>query len=311
MSLYEKEYRPRLFHKQDGNALVMLISINLIVFVLFSLVSLIYFFTYPEGVARQEFQHDFYNNLALPASFHGIASKPWTIITHMFYHASVWHIISNMLWLWAFGYIMQDLTGNGKIFPVFIYGALTGAALYVAAFHLIPTLKVVVDDPNANAVGASAGIMGIAVAATMIAPGYRIFPMLNGGIPLWVLTMIFLIIDLATIPNSNPGGHIAHLGGALAGFLFIYFLRKGYDSSVWMNNFYEWISNLFNPEKPSRKKSTRNQLYYSSKTQPFKKTPNLTQQKIDEILDKISQKGYSHLSEEEKELLKRASQEDI
>jgi membrane associated rhomboid family serine protease len=309
MSLYEKDYQRRLFQKQDGNALVMLISINLIFFVLFSLVNLFYFFTYPEEAARLEFQNDFYNNLALPASFHEIARKPWTIITHMFYHFSVWHIISNMLWLWAFGYIMQDLTGNGKIIPVFIYGALGGAIAFVAAFHLIPTLKQVVD--NANAVGASAGIMGIALATTMIAPGYRIFPMLNGGIPLWVLTMIFVIIDLATIPSSNAGGHIAHLGGAIAGFTFIFFMRRGYDGSIWMNNFYNWISNLFNPDRPGRKRSVRQQLFYSSKTQPFSKTPNLTQQKIDEILDKINQKGYSHLTEEEKELLKRASQEDI
>src|SRR5262249_44926649 len=152
------------------------------------------------------------------------------------------------------------------------------------------------------AVGASAGIMGIALATTMIAPGYRIFPMLNGGIPLWVLTMIFVIIDLATIPSSNAGGHIAHLGGAFAGFLFIFFMRRGYDGSIWMNNFYNWISNLFNPDRPQRKKSVRQQLFYSSKAQPFRKTPNLTQQRIDEILDKINQKGYSHLTEEEKEL---------
>src|SRR6266487_5218917 len=253
MSLYEKEYRSRLFQKQEGNALVMLISINLVMFVLFSLVSLFYFFTFPEETARLEFQNDFYNNLALPASFHGITQKPWTIITHMFYHFSVWHIISNMLWLWAFGFIMQDLTGNRKIIPVFIYGALTGAIAFVVAFHLIPTLKPYVD--NANAVGASAGIMGIAVATTMIAPGYRIFPMLNGGIPLWVLTMIFVIIDLATIPSSNPGGHIAHLGGAIAGFFFIFFLRRGYDGSEWMNNFYDWIGNLFNPDRPSKKRT--------------------------------------------------------
>jgi membrane associated rhomboid family serine protease len=308
VSLYEKDYQRRLFQKQDGNALVMLISINLVVFVLFSLVSLFYFFTYPEVTAKLEFDNDFYNNLALPASLTAIAHKPWTIITHMIYHANVWHIISNMLWLWAFGYIMQDLTGNGKIIPVFFYAAFGGAIAFVAAFHLIPTLNQVVD--NANAVGASAGVMGIAVATTMIAPGYRIFPMLNGGIPLWVLTMIFLIIDLATIPSNNAGGHIAHLGGAFAGFLFIFFMRRGHDGSIWMNNFYDWISNLFNPDRP-RKKSARQQLFYNSKTQPFTKTPNLTQQKIDEILDKINQKGYSHLSEEEKELLKRASQEDL
>jgi hypothetical protein len=154
--------------------------------------------------------------------------------------------------------------------------------------------------------------MAIAVAATMIAPGYRIFPMLNGGIPLWVLTMIFLIIDLATIPSSNSGGHIAHLAGAFAGFVFIYAFRRGFDGSEWMNNVYDWVNNLFNPDKPARKIKVKQELFYKSGTkQPYTKSANLTQQKIDEILDKINQKGYSHLTEEEKELLRRASQEDL
>jgi membrane associated rhomboid family serine protease len=250
---------------------------------------------------------DFTKNLAIPASFHEFVRKPWTLITQMFYHEDVWHIISNMLWLWAFGYIMQDLTGNRKIVSVFIYGGIAGAVGFLLAFNFIPAFK----DSTAPALGASAGIMAIAIATTMIAPGYRIFPMLNGGIPLWVLTMVFLIIDLATIPGTNSGGHIAHLAGAFAGFLFIYTLRRGYDGSEWMNNVYDWFSNLFNPDKPARRRKVKQELFYKASTQPFTKTPNLTQQKVDEILDKINQKGYSHLSEEEKELLKRASQEDL
>ncbi|HEV8506418.1 MAG TPA: rhomboid family intramembrane serine protease [Chitinophagaceae bacterium] len=309
MSYYEKEYKRRLSLGQDGNALVMLIAINLVIFVLFAFVKVIYYFSYDQPAADINFGNDIYNNLALPASLHEFVKKPWTLITHMFYHYSVWHIISNMLWLWAFGYIFQDLTGSRKIIPVYIYGALAGAIAFVGAFHVIPTLKEHID--NANAVGASAGIMAIAIATTTIAPGYRIFPMLSGGIPLWVLTMIFLIIDLATIPGANSGGHIAHLAGALAGYLFIYTLRKGYDGSEWMNNFYDWFNNLFNPSKPAKRKKVKQELFYKSKTQPFTKTPNLTQQKVDEILDKINQKGYSHLTEEEKELLKRASKEDL
>ena len=310
VSYYAKEYRRRLFQKQGGNALVMLISINVVIFVLFALVNSFYFFSYPtKAIADLRFNAEVYTNLALPSSLHEIARKPWTIITHMFYHHSVWHIISNMLWLWAFGFIMQNVTGHRKIIPVFIYGALAGAIAFVAAYHLIPSLKQVVDV--ANAVGASAGIMAIAIAATMMAPNYRIFPMLSGGIPLWILTMIFVIIDIATVPGNNSGGHIAHLGGAFAGFLFIYFFRRGYDGSNWMNNFYDWVNDLFNPDKPRKGRSVRQQVFYDAKTQPFSKTPNLTQQRIDEILDKISQKGYGHLTEEEKEMLKRASKEDL
>jgi hypothetical protein len=153
--------------------------------------------------------------------------------------------------------------------------------------------------------------MGIAIATTTMAPGYRIFPFINGGIPLWVLTMIFVIIDLATIPYNNPGGHIAHLAGGGMGFLFIVMMRKGYDWSNWMNNAYDWVNNLFNPEKPKKGKRMKTELFYKSSTKPYSKTSNITQQRIDDLLDKINQKGYSSLTDDEKELLKRASKEDL
>jgi hypothetical protein len=125
------------------------------------------------------------------------------------------------------------------------------------------------------------------------------------------VTAIYVIIDLATIPDSNAGGHIAHLAGALTGFLFIYSYQKGYDWGGWMNNFFDWVNNLFNPDKPRKNKTIKQELFYKSTARPYKKTPNVTAQRVDEILDKINQKGYQSLTEEEKELLKRASKEDL
>jgi membrane associated rhomboid family serine protease len=247
--------------------------------------------------------------VALPAKLDVFATRPWTLLTHMFVHDGVWHLIANMLWLWAFGYIMQDLTGNKKIFPLFFYGAMAGALVFMLSYNLIPALREHVGD--AKAVGASAGVMAIAIGTTVMAPGYRIFPMINGGIPLWVITMIFVIIDLATIPYNNPGGHIAHLAGAGMGLLFVQQLQKGRDWSNWMNAFFDWVSNLFNPAKPKKGQVPKTQLYYKSTVQPYKKTMHLTQQKVDEILEKIHQKGYHSLSEDEKEVLKRASKEDL
>jgi hypothetical protein len=145
----------------------------------------------------------------------------------------------------------------------------------------------------------------------MVAPGYRIFPMIYGGIPLWVLTAIYLIIDLGVISMNDTGNLIAHLAGAFTGFLFMFFLRKGYDWSEWMNNFFDWVGNLFNPDKPKKGKNIKEELFYKSSKMPYKKTPNITQQRIDDILDKINQKGYHFLTDEEKELLKKASQEDL
>jgi hypothetical protein len=135
--------------------------------------------------------------------------------------------------------------------------------------------------------------------------------MLNGGIPIWIITVLYLIIDLATIPVSNPGGHIAHISGGVMGFVYVVMLKRGKDWGNWMNNFYYWVSNLFNPDKPKKGKTVRSQLFYKATVQPFTKTPSVTQQRIDEILDKISQRGYNSLSEDEKEILKRASKEDL
>jgi membrane associated rhomboid family serine protease len=288
----------------------MLIAINLIVFVILAFIKVVYYFGYgDEGLAL--FNKNIFEWVALPADLHKLVLRPWTLLTHMFVHdtTSVWHILANMLWLWAFGYILQDLTGNRKLIPIFLYAAFTGALAYIISYNVIAPLREAL--PYSMAFGASAGIMGIAIAATTLAPGYRIFPMLNGGIPLWVITVLYLIIDLATIPYNNPGGHIAHIAGAAMGFVFVTRLQKGKDWGIWINDFFDWVNNLFNPDKPKKGKVVKTQLFYKSKIQPFKRTPTVTQQKIDEILDKINQKGYHSLTDDEKEVLKRASKEDL
>ena len=306
MGIYERDYKTSKFtdNLQD-NALVMLIIINMVVFVLFQLIQVFYYFSFKEGTNGIKFMNDFYYNLALPGSFSQFIRKPWTLITHMFYHQGIWHIIGNMLWLWMFGYIFHDITGNKKIIPLFIYGAFGGAIAFMLAYNFIPVLS----SKAATAVGASAGIMAIVVATTMLAPGYRLFQMINNGIPLWVFTLIFLIIDLALIPKENTGGHIAHLAGGFTGFLFIFFMRQGFDWSIGMNRFFDWVNNLFNPDKPSKK--IKEELFYKSERKPYTKTPNLSQQRIDEILDKINQHGFNSLTTEEKDLLKKASKEDL
>lgn len=309
MSYYQQRNRHRLSIGQDGNALTMLIAINLVVFVILAFVKVVYYFSRAdEGFSL--FYNNFFYWLTLPADIDKFFTRPWTLVTHMFVHdtQNVWRILGNMIWLWAFGFILQDITGNRQIIPLFIYGALAGAFGYVIAYNIIPPLK----EHIATAMDfeASAGIMAIAIGTTTLAPKYRIFPMLNGGISLWIITVLFLIIDFATIPVSNPGGYIAHVMGGLMGFLYMIMLQRGRDLGNWMNDFYYWISNLFNPDQAKNGKTAKSQLFYKATVQPFTRTPTVTQQRIDEILDKISQKGYQSLSDDEKEILKRASQED-
>ncbi|HYF32416.1 MAG TPA: rhomboid family intramembrane serine protease [Chitinophagaceae bacterium] len=302
----EERYRKKMVLGQDGNHLVNLVVIIGVVFMIFKLIFVIYHLAQLDKTAYYTHIFDWFR---LPAEFDRMMTRPWTIITYMFMHDGVFHVLGNLLWLWAFGYIMQDLAGNGKIIPIFLYGGFAGALFFLASYNIIP--KLVADAPGSTLEGASAGVMAVAVATTMLAPDYRIFPMLNGGIPLWVLTVIFVIIDFATLPVSNTGGHIAHIAGAATGFVFIYQMRKGNDWSTWMNAVFNWAGNLFNPNKPQKAKPQKQKYFYKvGKTSPYKKVPNVTQKRIDEILDKINMKGYRFLTEEEKEILRRASEDD-
>jgi membrane associated rhomboid family serine protease len=310
MSYYQQRNQPKLSIGQDGNTLTLLLTINLSVFAILAFIKVVYYFSFnTQGVGL--FHDQIFRWFTLPADVDTFITRPWTLLTHMFVHdtVSIWHIVGNMIWLWAFGSILQDLTGNKNLVPLYIYGGLAGALLYVLAFNFMPALRPSLT--SSEAFGASAAVMALAIGATVLAPGYRIFPMLNGGIPLWVITLIYLMVEVARIPFENAGGHIAHLGGAAMGYAFVVALQRGHDWGGWMNNFFDWVNNLFNPDKPKKGASPKATLYYNSKVQPYKKANLITQQRIDEILDKISQKGYNSLSDDEKEMLKRASQEDL
>ena len=305
MPFTEKQYKQRISLGQSDNTLTRLIIINLVVFITLALIKVFYYFLFrEEAIVASRFSNEALKWVVLPADMNNFASRPWTILTAMFTHVGIWMTLANMLWLWTFGYIMQDLTGNRKIIPLFIYGGLAGAIAFLIAVNLLPAAQ---TPANAVYFGASASITAIAVATTMVSPGYRIFPMLNGGFPLWILTAFYLVISIATLPYYS-----VEVAGAFMGFLFIWLIRRGYDWSDWMSNFFDWVNNLFNPDKPRRgQKSIKEQLFYKSSSDPYKRTPNVTQQRIDDILDKINQKGYNSLTAEEKDLLKRASEDEV
>jgi membrane associated rhomboid family serine protease len=307
MPYTEKEYKQRITLGQSGNALTMLIAVSLVAFVGLAFMEAVWYYRFPKETAPALYYKNVMGPFIMPAGGEAFISKPWVLITHMFVHDNIWKIFANMLWLWTFGYIMQDLTGNRKIIPVFIYGAVGGAIAFMLAYNFLPSLKNAL--PLATVYGASAGVMAVAVSTTLISPQYRIFPLIAGGLPLWVLTAIYVISDLAIVSISDTGTLINHLAGAFTGFLFVYFLKSGYDWSEWMSNFFDWITNLFNPDKPKKGKNIKEELFYKSAGAPYTKTMNVTQERVDEILDKISQQGYERLTEEEKELLNRARQE--
>ena len=297
----------RILLGQDNNALVFLFAVNTLVFVLLNFINIIY---YLSDIPAEFFSKQIMNWFTLPASTDILVSRPWTILVYMFTHMGVWHLLSSMLWLWCFGFILQDLTGNRNLIPIYIYGGLAGALVFFGTNNLVPVLynHIATTPPM---IGAGPAIMAVAVATTTLAPDYRMFPMINGGIPLWVLTLVFVAIDFATLASGNGGSSFAHLAAGLVGYLYILQLRKGKDWGAWMISLVNWLDDLFSPEKKHKKSSSKDKLYYQAEKKPFEKVSNVTQQRLDAILDKINQEGYQFLTDEEKEFLKRASREEL
>jgi membrane associated rhomboid family serine protease len=311
------DYNPprkfRLLLGADSNALIAIIALNAVFLILLLCVQVGFF-------VGSRTETDFYLTIVrwfeFPANMVSFSTKPWTLFTYMFTDSSyaalggggVIRFITNMIWLWAFGYILQGLAGNSKLIPIYIYGGLAGAIFFMIAHYAIPPLAAL--RPTAGLLGANAGVMAVAVATTTLAPDHRFFTQIRNGIPIWVLTGIYILIDFAGVAGSGAAYSLSHLAGGLAGFLFVVFLKRGKDGSIWMNKFYNGFMHLFDP-KPRKNQDAENKIFYENGgREPYTKTTNITQKKLDEILDKINQKGYHFLTKEEKEFLNKVSRTD-
>ncbi len=290
---------------QDGNALMWLFVLNVIFFLVLMTVKAAYFFYQKPA---ELFYTDVVQWFELPGSANKLGGRPWTIFTSMFSDVSVIRILTNMVWLWVFGSILQGVAANKRVIPVYLYGGLMGAIFFLLANSLIPSIHQTAGIVGLS--GANSAVIAVAVATCMLVPNYRFFPMLGGGIPIWLLLVVYLLIDYAGISTSDAAFSLSHLGGAFAGCLFVILLRNGWDGSVWMNRFYNWFMNLFNPYKKNNAPSVKEKVFYNTGNRaPFSKTSNVTEQRIDEILDKINQKGYRYLTDDEKNILRRAAEE--
>lgn len=287
------------------NSLTRLVIINLIVFITLALCRAYFFFFYQDTAQiEQIFRQQILQWFALPGQFQQLLYRPWTLLSAMFTNVGVWMVLGNMLWLWAFGFIFQDLSGNRKIIALYLYGGIAGSLGYLLASSFLP------DATSAGLFyGAAPSVMAVAIATTMLSPYYRLFPQLMGGFPLWVLTVVYVLVSVATKPLQQPLSYLPLLAGGAMGFVFMQLIRMGYDLSDWMNRIFDWANDLFNPEKPKQKKAGIKEIhFYKATRKPFDKKPRLTQERIDALLEKIHQKGMDSLTQEEKEFLERASQ---
>lgn len=282
----------------SGNVVSQLIIINVIVFIAINLVTVVIFLS-SGSTANPVLQW-----IMLPAEIRELLRKPWTLLTHMFAHFGIWHLLFNMLWLYWFGRIIQEFIGNKKILPLFIYGGLCGAALLIISYNIFPGLQS--ELPYVSALGASAGVLAIVVAAATLVPDYTVFLLFFGAVKIKYIALFMVILDMVSIPGLNSGGRIAHLGGALFGYVFIKQLQVGHDWSKPFNNFLETAAGLFKRKEP--------RVVHKTGPQERKKKqadyPQDKQQRVDAILDKIARSGYDSLSKEEKEFLFKVSKDE-
>ena len=305
MTLLQRNIRNKITLGQDGNSLVFLFVTNIILFIVFGFVKVLYLVN---DSTEDAFRAQVFSWLSVPAQPSVFATRPWTLITYMFSHFGIWDLFSSMAWLWCFGHILQTISGNRRLVPVYLYGGFAAAVVFLLAVNLIPALRV-----NVNSVypllGGGPAVMAIAIAATTLVPNYRIFPMIN--FPLWALTAVFGIIRIGSVGPGGYGQAIALIAGGLMGFVFAFQLQNGNDWGQWMSDVVNWFENLFNPYKKNYNYSPKEELFYKANQKPFEKTPHVTQQRVDDLLDKINGLGYHSLTDEEKAFLKKASREEL
>jgi membrane associated rhomboid family serine protease len=224
---------------------------------------------------------------SLEDSFSSLLTKPWTIITYGFLHADFLHVLLNLITLYFIGNLFITYFTQKQLLNFYLLGTFSGGLLYIISHNYFPLF----DGKSSILVGASAGISAIFIGITTYIPNYQLKLRFIGFVKLWNLAAIWIGLDILALSSTNAGGHFAHLGGALFGFLYV---NQVFDKKI---KIWGKIASLFKSKKHLRT------VYKSGKKSNLNKSTSLTQQQIDGILDKISKSGYDTLSKAEKDFL--------
>ncbi|NLR63783.1 rhomboid family intramembrane serine protease [Chitinophaga varians] len=277
------------FWLRQGNTVNHLLIWNIVIFIGINLLYLISPNTAFAWTFDQLTLH------SLPGTF---IRKPWGLITYMFTHVEIFHVFFNMLNLYWFGNLFRSFLGNKRVLPLYLMGGITGAALYMLSYNLL------FPGMPSTMIGASASVMCMLVACATLMPNYEIGLLFFGNVRLKWLALAVIVLGVISIPRGNLGGIIAHMGGALFGFVYISALQSGTDLCkplIW----------LFDAE--TRRENKRVQARTKPKKSPLKvvkKPDDNNQLRLDQLLDKINEKGYNSLSAEEKAWLDKVSKEN-
>ncbi len=262
-----------------------IIVINIILFVLTYLFNTFSFlFKVDENLIIEWF--------SLQPEFDILLYKPWTIVSYGFLHIGFFHILFNLLVLFYFGNLFIDFFKSKQFLAYYFLGIISGGLIYMLSYNYLPGLK----TQQTLLVGASAGVTAIVIGIASHIPNYALRFRFIGSIKLSYIAIALVLFDVVQIPNGNAGGHLAHLGGALLGFVMTRYLNQG-------SGLIAWTDQLFRPKEKRPLKTV-----YKSDKKTYRPAGNKSndQAKIDEILDKISKSGYDTLTKEEKDFLFKA-----
>ncbi|MDX9748736.1 MAG: rhomboid family intramembrane serine protease [Paludibacter sp.] len=277
---------------RQGTVAIRLIFINVAVYAILQLllIFLKLFIINGEGIFQW---------LALPASFGQLLFYPWTLISYMFLHKDLFHLAFNMIALYWFGKLFLMYHTGKQLTGLYLLGGLTAGLLYMLFYNLFPLFQGMTGF--SVLMGASGSIMAIIVATAMQAPNMELRFFLLGNVKLKYIALVAVLISLFSITSSNAGGEIAHLGGALYGYIFIVSLRRGKDLTRRTSRLIDSLTTLFKPRKLKVKKGGGQRTKMTDAEYNMHKAKSMAE--IDRILDKVKASGYSSLTEEEKNTL--------
>lgn len=251
---------------------------------------------------------DLMNWVGVPASIEKLIFVPWTIITYMFVHVGIWHFAFNMLWFYWFSQIFSGFYNARQQVALYFIGGISGALIYLLFYNIFPYF--IKDIDSSLLIGASASVVAIVVATAVTTPNYTVRLMFIGAVKLKYIAIASIFLDIYSIQSTNAGGHIAHLGGALAGYFFVVGIRGGRDLTLGMQAVLGWFVNLFSGQshKPNMKVKYRRPKTTDSNGRPlsdqeFRNRRVANSIEVDRILDKIKKGGYDSLSKDEKRTL--------
>lgn len=287
---------------RQGNIVVRLIYINVAVYIVSMLLGVV-LGLFNIGISEWLYR------LYLPADLLQLLRCPWTLVTYMFMHAGLWHLLGNMLWLYWFGRLFLYFFSAKHLRGLYVVGGLSGALLYILAYNVFPMFGPQLY--GATLVGASASVLAIAIATAIREPDYQINLLFVGPVKLKYFALFIVLFDILYVSSNNAGGHIAHLGGALAGWWFARGIAKGYDITHWVNVCMDAAGSLFRKrERKTRRPRMKVHVNNASgRKADYEYNARKKEQsdEVDRILEKLKKSGYSSLTDNEKRRLFDAS----